>query len=181
MSAPNFSYDRRCVLVPDDRYETGDYPSLGDCFGDDRYYASYYLRKYQGDFSTVAIVLTTGYYADACIDIVDDDTLVSELSCSDYHFALLTRDELFDELYYYFKGNISKRMMLRHLKGLDRRDEDYQSKLSYAVDAMFEEVRDNELKKADKVVDKIMKDYGFRELVKTVQFSNGEAWYDYVK
>ena len=181
MSAPNFSYDRRCVLVPDDDYEMGNYPSLGDCFGDDRYYVSYYLRKYQDDFSTVAIVLTTGYYSDACIDIVDDNSLVSELSCSDYHFALLTRDELFDELYYYFKGNISKRMMLRHLKGLDRRDEDYQSKLSYAVDAMFEEVRDKELKKADKVVDQIMKEYGFRELVKTVQFSNGEAWYDYVK
>ena len=181
MSAPNFSYDRRCVLVPDDRYETGDYPSLGDCFGDDRYYVSYYLRKYQDDFSTVAIVLTTGYYSDACIDIVDDNSLVSELSCSDYHFALLTRDELFGELYYYFKGNISKRMMLRHLKGLDRRDEDYQSKLSYAVDAMFEEVRDRELKKADKVVDGIMKKYGFRELCCTVRFSNGEAWYDYAK
>ena len=99
MSAPNFSYDRRCVLVPDDDYEMGNYPSLGDCFGDDRYYVSYYLRKYQDDFSTVAIVLTTGYYSDACIDIVDDNSLVSELSCSDYHFALLTRDELFDELY----------------------------------------------------------------------------------
>jgi hypothetical protein len=181
MSAPNFSYDRRCVLVPDDDYEMGNYPSLGDCFGDDRYYVSYYLRKYQGDFSTVAIVLTTGYYSDACIDIVDDDTLVPELSCADYHLALLTRDELFDELYYYFKGNISKRMMLRHLKGLDRRDEDYQSKLSYAVDAMFEEVRDKELEKADKLVDKIMKDYGLRELTKVAQFSNGEAWYDYIK
>jgi hypothetical protein len=181
MSAPNFSYDRRCVLVPDDDYEMGNYPSLGDCFGDDRDYTSYYLREYQDDFSTVAIVLTTGYYSDACIDIVDDNSLVSELSCSDYHFATLTRDELYDELYYYFKGNISKRMMLRHLKGLNRWDYDYPSKLSYAVDAMFEEVRDRELKKADKVVDQIMKDYGFRELVKTVQFSNGEAWYDYIK
>ena len=180
MSAPNFSYDRRCVLVPDDRYETGDYPSLGDCFDDNHAYVSYRLRDYD-QFSTVAIVLTTGYYSDACIDIVDDSSLVPELSCSDYHFALLTRDELFGELYYYFKGNISKRMMLRHLKGLDRRDEDYQSKLSYAVDAMFEEVRDRELKKADKVVDGIMKKYGFRELCCTVRFSNGEAWYDYAK
>lgn len=181
MSAPNFSYDRRCVLVPNDRIEFGDCPAIGDCFDNDRSYPSSYLADHKDDFATVAIVLTSGYYADACIDIVDDDSLVSELSCSDYHFALLTRDELYDELYYYFKGNISKRMMLRHLKGLDRRDEDYQNKLSYAVDAMFEEVRDKELKKADKVVDQIMKDYGFRELVKTVQFSNGEAWYDYVK
>jgi hypothetical protein len=181
MSAPNFSYSRRCVLVTNDDYEYGNCPALGKSFDRDRYYASTYLKKYEDDFSTVAIVLTNGYYQDACIDIVDDDSLVSELSCSDYHFARLTRDELYDELYYYFKGNISKRMMLRHLKGLNRWDYDYQSKLAHAVDAMFEEVRDRELKKADKVVDQIMKDYGFRELVKTVQFSNGEAWYDYVK
>lgn len=181
MSAPNFSYDRRCVLVPDDRYDTDFYPDLGKCFDNDRTYPSYYLKRYEDEFSTVAIVLTVGYYSDACIDIVDDDTLVPELSCADYHLARLTRDELYDELYYYFHGNISKRMMLRHLKGLNVRDDDYQSKLSYAVDAIFEEVRDNELKKADKLVDKIMKDYGLRELTKVAQFSNGEAWYDYVK
>ena len=137
-------------------------------------YPSYYIKKYQDEFSTVAIVLTTGYYSDACIDIVDDDSLVSELSCSDYHFARLTRDELYDELYYYFRGNISKRMMLRHLKGLNVRDEDYQSKLSYAVDAIFEEVRDKELKMASKAVDALMKEYGLRELTKVAQFSNGE-------
>jgi hypothetical protein len=72
-------------------------------------------------------------------------------------------------------------MMLRHLKGLNVRDDDYQSKLADAVDAMFEEVRDKELEKADKLVDKIMKDYGLRELTKVAQFSNGEAWYDYIK
>ena len=180
MSAPNFSYDRRCVLV---KYECGNNncPAIGECFGNDHYYPSYFLKDYKDDFSTIAIVLTAGYYSDACIDIVDDDSLVSELSCSDYHFARLTRDELFNELYYYFKGNISKRMMLRHLKGLNVRDDDYQSKLSYAIDAMFEEVRDNELEKANKVVDKIMKDYGLKELCCVAQFSNGEAWYDYVK
>lgn len=181
MSTPNFSYSRRCVLVSDDRYEIGDYPALGECFDNDRTYPSYYIKKYQDEFSTVAIVLTTGYYSDACIDIVDDDSLVSELSCSDYHFASLNRDELYDELYYYFHGNISKRMMLRHLKGLNVRDEDYQSKLSYAVDAIFEEVRDKELKMASKAVDVLMKEYGLRELTKVAQFSNGEAWYDYVK
>ena len=181
MSAPNFSYSRRCVLVPDDRYEIGDYPTLGKCFDNDRTYPSYYLEKYEDDFSTVAIVLTNGYYQDACIDIVDDDSLVSELSCSDYHFARLTRDELYDELYYYFKGNISKRMMLRHLKGLNVRDEDYQSKLAHAVDAMFEEVRDYEVKKANKAVNQLMKSYGLRELVCVARFSNGEAWYDYAK
>lgn len=181
MSTPNFCYDRRCVLVPDDRYETDDYPVLGKSFNNDCSYPSFYLEEYADEFSTVAIVLTVGYYSDACIDIVDDDSLSSELSCSDYHLARLNRNELYDELYYYFRGNISKRMMLRHLKGLNVRDDDYQSKLAYAVDAMFEEVRNNELKKANKLVDKIKREYGLRELAKVAQFSNGEAWYDYVK
>jgi hypothetical protein len=181
MSAPNFSYSRRCVLVTNDRIEFGDCPAIGDCFDNDRSYPSSYLADYKDDFATVAIVLTSGYYADACIDIVDDDSLVSELSCSDYHFALLTRDELYDELYYYFNGNISKRMMLRHLKGLNRRDEDYQSKLAHAIDDIFEEVRDYEVKKANKELDRIKKSYGFKELHQTALFSNGEAWYDYTK
>jgi len=181
MSAPNFSYSRRCVLVTNDDYEYGNCPALGKCFDNDRDYTSTYLEKYEDDFSTVAIVLTNGYYEHACIDIVDDDSLVSELSRSDYHFARLTRDELYDELYYYFKGNISKRMMLRHLKGLNVRDEDYQSKLAHAVDAMFEEVRDYEVKKANKAVNQLMKSYGLRELVCVARFSNGEAWYDYAK
>lgn len=179
MSAPNFSYDRRCVFVTNADFEWNNVPAHKEIFDNDRSYPSYYLDKYKDDFSTVAIVLTAGYYSDACIDIVDDNRLVGELSCSDYHFARLTRDELYDELHYYFNGNISKRMMLRHLKGLNRRDDDYQSKLADAVDAIFEEVREYEIRKANEVVDKIMKSYGYKELVRTVVFSNGETWYDY--
>lgn len=181
MSAPNFSYDRRCVLVTNDDFECGNVPACTEPFGNDRSYPSAYLDKYKGDFSTVAIVITSGYYSDACIDIVDDDRLVGELSCYDYYFARLTRDELYNELHYYFNGNISRRMMLRHLKGLNRRDDDYQGKLADAIDAIFEEVRENEIRKANKVVDKVMKSYGYKELVRTVLFSNGEAWYDYKK
>ena len=181
MSTPNFSYQRRCVLVTNDDYECGNHPACNEPFDNDRSYPSCYLDKYKDEFSTVAIVITSGYYSDACIDIVDDDRLVSELSCSDYHFARLTRDELYDDLHYYFNGNISKRMMLRHLKGLNRRDDDYQSKLAYAIDAIFEEVREYEIRKANKVVDEIMKEFGYKELVRTVLFSNGEAWYDYKK
>lgn len=180
MSAPNFSYSRRCVLVRNEDFEWDNVPAHDECFDNDRSYPSAYLDEYKDDFSTIAIVLTSGYYADACIDIVNDDRLVSELSCGDYHFSMLTRDELYDELNYYFNGNISKRMMLRHLKGLNRNDENYQSKLAHAIDDMFEEVRENEVRKANKVLDKIKKEYGYKELGLSAMFSNGEAWYDYV-
>lgn len=177
MSAPNFSFERRCILVSNEHIDYGDHPELGACVNNDRSYPSYYLKDFEDKFSTVSIVMTSGYYADACIDIIDDDSLQSELSCSDYHFAGLTRDELYDELHYYFDGNISKRMMLRHLKGLNRRDENYQSRLAYAIDDIFEEVRDLEVEKANKVVDSIKKAYGYKELTCTTVFSNGEAWY----
>lgn len=177
MSAPNFSFERRCILVPNDCLEFNDMPELGACVGNNRSYPSYRLKEYEDEFSTISIVMTSGYYADACIDIIDNDSLVSELSCSDYHFARLTRDELYDELHYYFNGNISKRMMLRHLKGLNRRDENYQSRLAYAIDDIFEEVRELEVEKANKVVDEIKKSYGYKELGCTAVFSNGEAWY----
>ena len=180
MSTPNFSFQRRCVLVTDDDYEMGNYPEIGTYFDHNRSYPSSRLADYEDKFSTLAIVMTSGYYSDACIDILDDDNLVSELSCSDYHFSHLTRDELYDELYYYFKGNISKRMMLRHLKGLKRNEDGYQCKLAKAVDAMFDEVRDAEERKANKVLDELKKEYGFKELTCVGIFSNGEAIYNYI-
>lgn len=177
MSCPNFSYQRRCVLVTNDDFDCGYYPDCDDAFDYDGNYPSYYLNDYKDDFSTVALVLTVGNYSDACLDVVDDDHLVSELSCSDYHFANLTRDELYDELNYYFSNNLSRRMMNRRLKGLNRRDDDYQSDLAKAVDAIFAEVRELEIKKANKILDGIKKSYGYKELVCGGIFSNGEAIY----
>ena len=180
MSCPNFSYERRCILVTNEDYDCGNCPKDGNYSDRDRSYPSSYLEDYEDMFSTIAIVITSGHYSDACIDIVDDNRLVSELSCSDYHFARLTRDELYDELNYYFEGNMSKRMMLRHLKGLDCRKDDYQSKLSYAVDDILEEVREREVEMANKILDNIKKEYGFKELRCTGIFSNGEAVYSFV-
>lgn len=181
MSCPNFCYQRRCVLVTNDDFDFGNYPSCEEQFDGDRTYPSSYLDKYRNEFSTVAIVLTAGYYSDACIDIVNDDTLVPELSCSDYYFARLTRDELFNDLYYYFNGNISKRMMLRHLKGLNRRDDNYQADLACAIDRIFEEVRDREVAKANKILDAIKQEYGYTELACGGIFSNGEAIYHEIR
>jgi hypothetical protein len=36
------------------------------------------------------------------------------------------------------------------------------------------------VRKANKVLDKIKKEYGYKELGLSAMFSNGEAWYDYV-
>lgn len=179
MSAPNFSYDRRCVLVPNDRIEFGDCPAIGDCFDNDRSYPSSYLADYKDDFATVAIVLTSGYYADACIDIVDREDKANELIGYADYYSRYTRKELLNDVCYFL--GCSRNFANKFFKGLRRDDYNYGSQLEEAFDTLVEAWRDVEVEKANKVVDKIMKCYGLRELTKVAQFSNGEAWYDYVK
>lgn len=179
MSAPNFSYDRRCVLVPNDRIEFGDCPAIGDCFDNDRSYPSSYLADYKDDFATVAIVLTSGYYADACIDIVDRDDKASELLDYTFHYMNLNRKEVLEDVCYFL--GCSRNFANKYLKGCRYGSENYENDLYVSFENLVEAWRDEEIKKANKVVDKIMKYYGLRELTKVAQFSNGEAWYDYVK
>lgn len=178
MSAPNFSYDRRCVLV---KHECGNYncPAIGECFGNDRSYPSYFLEDYKNDFSTIAIVLTVGYYADACIDIVDREDKADELLGYTYHYAKYTRKELLDDVCYFL--GCSRNFANKFFKGCRYGHEDYEYRLQNAFDNLVDAWRDVEVEKANKVVDKIMKDYGLKELCCVAQFSNGEAWYDYLK
>jgi hypothetical protein len=182
MSAPNFSYDRRCVLVPAGGYGYefgGNCPALGDCFDNDRSYPSRYLADYKDDFATVAIVLTSGYYADACIDIVDREDKADELLGYANYYSNHNRQELVDDICYFL--GCSRNFANTRLKGCRKDRDDYEYRLEKAFEKIVEDWRDVELVKANKVVDKIMKDYGLRELCCTARFSNGEAWYDYVK
>ena len=178
MSAPNFSYDRRCVLVPADDYEFGNCPAIGDCFDNDRSYPSSYLADYKDDFSTIAIVLTSGYYSGACIDIVDREDKTNELIGYAGYYSNYTRKELLDDVCYFL--GCSRNFANKFFKGLRRDAYNYGSQLEEAFDTLVEVWRDVEVEKANKVVDKIMKDYGYKELTKVAQFSNGEAWYDYI-
>ena len=178
MSAPNFSYDRRCILVANDDFEYGNVPAHNTPFGNDLSYPSAYLDAFKDDFATVAIVLTSGYYADACIDIVDREDKANELiGCADY-YSNYTRKELLDDVCYFL--GCSRNFANKFFKGLRRNDYNYGSQLEEAFDTLVEAWRDVEVKKANKVVDKIMRDYGYKELTRTALFSNGEAWYDYV-
>ena len=179
MSAPNFYFDRRCVLVSNKDFSFGNVPAHDECFDNDRSYPSYYLDDYKDDFSTIAIVLTSGYYADACIDIVDREDRANELIGYAGYYSRYTRRELLDDVCYFL--GCSRNFANKFFKGLRRDDYNYGSQLEEAFDTLVEAWRDVEVEKANKVVDKIMKEYGFRELCCTAQFSNGEAWYDYVK
>ena len=179
MSAPNFSYDRRCVLVTNDDFDCGNVPAHNTLFGNDRSYPSAYLDEYKDDFSTIAIVLTSGYYADACIDIVDREDKTNELIGYASYYSRYTRRELLDDVCYYL--GCSRNFANKFFKGLRCDAYNYGSQLEEAFDTLVEAWRDEELKKANKVLDKIKKAYGYKELGLSAMFSNGEAWYDYVK
>lgn len=179
MSAPNFSFDRRCVLVPYDRIEFGDCPAIGDCFDNDRSYPSSYLADYKDDFATVAIVLTSGYYADACIDIVDREDKANELLGYANYYSGHNREELVNDICYFL--GCSYNFANTRLKGCRKDRDDYEYRLEKAFEVIVDDWREVEVRKANKVVDKIMKYYGLKELCCVARFSNGEAWYDYVK
>lgn len=179
MSAPNFSYSRRCVLVRNEDFEIGNVPAHNECFDDSRGYPSAYLDKYKDDFSTIAIVLTSGYYADACIDIVDREDKTNELIGYAGYYSNYTRKELLGDVCYFL--GCSKNFANKFFKGLRRNDYNYGSQLEEAFDTLVEAWRDVEVEKANKVLDKIKKDYGYKELELSAMFSNGEACYDYVK
>lgn len=179
MSAPNFSYSRRCILVRNEDFEMNNVPAHNECFGNNRSYPSAYLDKYKDDFSTIAIVLTSGYYSDACIDIVDREDKAYELLGYAYYYANHNRKELLDDVCYFL--GCTRNFANKFFKGCHKDRPGYENALEKAFENLVDAWRDVELVKANKVVDKIMKDYGLKELCCVAQFSNGEAWYDYVK
>ena len=179
MSAPNFSYQRRCVLVTNDDYECGNHPACDEAFDNDRSYPSYYLDKYKDDFSTVAIVLTAGYYSDACIDIVDREDKADELLGYVNYYSNYGRESLVNDICYFL--GCSYNFANTRLKGCRKDRDDYEYRLEKAFEQIVDDWRDVEVRKANKVLNKIKRAYGYKELVRTALFSNGEAWYDYKK
>lgn len=179
MSAPNFSFERRCILVTNEDYEFSNCPETGKPIGDNRSYPSAMLVDYEDMFNLVAIVLTSGYYADSCIDIIDREDRANELLDYTYHYSRVERNYLVDDVCYFL--GVSKRFVLRHLKGCDCRHANYETELKKAFETMVEDARDIEVEKANKVLDNIKKAYGYKELSCDGVFSNGEAIYSVIR
>ena len=176
MSAPNFSYQRRCVLVTNGDFEFSNKPDATIRFDDDRSYPSFYINEYADDFATIAIVLTCGYYADACIDIVDKDDKADELLGYTNYYSNHNREELLGDICYFL--GCSRNFANTRLKGCRLGSDDYEYNLEKAFERIVEDWREVELKRANKVVNKIKRAYHYKELRQTALFSNGEAWYE---
>lgn len=156
----------------------GNVPAHNTPFGDNRSYPSAYLDKYKDDFSTVAIVLTSGYYSDACIDIVDREDKADELLGYANYYSNHNRKELLDDICHFL--GCSRNFANTRLKGCKVGSDTYEYDIEKAFEKIVEDWRDKEVRKAGKVLDKIKRDYGYKELGLSALFSNGEAWYDYI-
>ena len=67
MATRNFMYDNRCVIVTEDDYGNGVALLLGDYVTHDRNYPKRLIKE----FNFWTVVLTYGYYKDACIDYIE--------------------------------------------------------------------------------------------------------------
>ena len=176
MSAPNFSFQRRCVLVTNDDYDCGNYPDLGKSFDGNRSYPSTYLEDYVDDFRTIAIVMTCGYYSDACIDIVDREDKTNEILGYANYYSNHNRQDLISDIMYFL--GCSYNFANTRLKGCKVGSATYEYDLEKAFERIVDDWREAELKKANKVLDKLKKTYGYKELYCAGIFSNGEAIYN---
>ena len=164
--------------MTNDDFGFGNFPAHNTPFGNNRSYPSAYLDKYKDDFSTVAIVLTSGYYSDACIDIVDREDKADELLGYANYYSGHNRKELLDDICHYL--GCSRNFANTRLKGCRVGSDTYEYDIEKAFERIVEDWRDVEVRKAGKVLDKIKRDYGYKELGLSALFSNGEAWYDYI-
>ena len=72
MATNNFAYENRCIVVTNEDYEMGNMPSMEESIDVNRSYPSYRLAVGE-DFKFWDIIITSGYYADACIDYTEKD------------------------------------------------------------------------------------------------------------
>ena len=179
MSAPNFSFQNRCVLITNADYEEGNIPELGTWDDGDRSYPAREIAE-SSDLKTVKVVITSGYYSDACLDYIKTGKDLLDFINYDYYLSDYTRKELVNEIQYFFPW-VSTRLINKVFKGCDRRKEDNLQRIQDAVYHMNEIIEEQESKMADKMIDRIKKKYCYRELCCKGIFSNGEAIYDFIK
>lgn len=178
MGTANFHYKNRCVHVTDNDYECGNYPELGDYRRDSlRSFPSHKLSGY--DFIFWDIVLTSGYYSDACIDYVEKDYARSiDDRFSSWRYDTVT--EFCNDLFAEFPDLMSRSKIHRIFSGLRKSGRSIQSFLDNKYDEFVKIAESIERDRVNAAIDKIKEDYGYDELAVSARFSNGETWYSKV-
>ena len=172
MATSNFCYQNRCVIVTDDDYEFENIPECEDneCLP----YNSSFPSKLIKRFEFWDVVLTSGYYQDACIDYVERDDIWDVIT--GYIGYPCSKKELFAELKDAF--GISKRMAQKICGNVGTLDiDDY---VEQAKDKIKDYLAEREEHEVNAYIDKLKEEYGYRECTCIGRASNGEAFYQMV-
>lgn len=148
---------------------------------DNRYYPSYEVDGGEYPQKTPVahkIVITPGYYADACLDFIPNPQfdLRNEIGCRLHCFDNVK--EFVEEIQYYFP-QITEYRIRKCLGKLGKRD--FREYLSDGLIALESWYINNEEQLCNDIIDHLKECYGYEELVCLGVFSNGEAIYDYRK
>lgn len=171
MSAGNFYYKNRCIVVTDEDLEYDNFPPLTNEYLNNslRAYPSrvvdhdMYLRYFE-------IVLTAGYYEGACLDFQEKDGnyIINDISC-----YIDTKKDLIDELC--DVSGLSKyriKKLLPPLNGMN-----FEEYKETACDIIDEYLMNIESEKINNYLDKIKESYNFEEYATLARFSNCETIY----
>ena len=170
MATANFYYQNRCIVVTDNDYECGNYPTIGELLPNyNRNFPSRYLAEY--DFQYHDIIITSGYYCDACIDYDVNDNDVDFIIGGTQYYN--TQADFFNECKVQFNLSIYK---LRKICG-NVGDMGIENYLENAYELLTDYLRSVEEIEVNKVLDKIKEEYGYEEVTCIGRASNGEAFY----
>lgn len=174
MSTCNFAYENRCIVVTNDDYEMDNLPPMGKWLNGNCSYPSRKLSVSE-DFDFFNIVITSGYYQDACIDYMRNDCTAESFLGSAIYYS--TKQQLFDECKNEFGLT---EYQLRKICGRVRDFADYDAWIESAYDKITEYLVDKEETKVNTYLDGVKNLYGYAEIICTGVMSNGEGVYKQV-
>ena len=174
MSTCNFAYENRCIVVTNDDYEMDNLPPMGEWRDGNRSYPSCELAV-SDDFIFFDIVITNGYYQDACIDYIRNEQTVEYFLGDTMYYP--TKRKLFNNCIEQF--GLSE-YRLRKICGKVKDFKNYDVWIESAYDKITEYLADNEERKVNEYLDGLKKLYGYGELGCAGVFSNGEGIYEKV-
>lgn len=171
MSTANFSYQNRCVVVSNDDLEIENTPELSEHYNGGRNFPSRQVLLAAPDLIFWEVVLTYGYYQDACIDYISTGKTIDDYQ---YFYNARTNDELFSlitDAFSVSKYCVKKIFGKRSSRTIEQYIDDNEKKL-------FEYLIDLEEAKVNKAIDYIKEQFGYSEYMCAGRFSNGEAMYE---
>lgn len=175
MSAPNFNYENRCVLVRDSDFEDGNLPPMGDFLGFDRNYQSReVLPPGQYKFRFHDLVITSGYYSDACLDFIRNDNDIHDMLYLPWYDMENSITEVKDSLRRQFKISRAK---LNAMFGKWDKVETKWKFIDRGLERAADYLAELEREKCNEAIDIYKQMYRYEELAVSVRFSNGETWY----